>query len=215
MPALGVADGSVAVNKPVVVIGAGGHAKVVIAALRAAGRQVVGCAVRDIADVRGSILGVPLIHEDSLPANAELMLGVGDNRLRQRLAAKLGGQWTTCIHPSATVADGAMLGPGTFVCAGAVVQPDARLGAHVIVNTCASVDHDCLVGDFAHIAPGARLAGEVQLGDGALIGLGAVVVVGRAVGAWAIVGAGAAVVHDVAPATTVVGVPARPITRRS
>ena len=202
-------------SKPVVVIGAGGHAKVVIAALRAAGRQVVGCAVRDAADARGAMLGVPLIHEGALPADVELVLGVGDNRLRERLAAKLPGPWTTCVHPAATVAEGVVIGAGTVVCAGAVVQPGARIGAHSIVNTCASVDHDCVVGDFVHVAPGARLAGDVVVDDGALVGVGAAVAPARRVGAWSIVGVGAAVVRDVTPSTTVVGVPARRIRERS
>ena len=202
-------------SKPVVVIGAGGHAKVVIAALRAAGRQVIGCAVRDVADAHGNVLGVPLVSEDALPPGVELILGTGDNRLRQRLAAKLPGPWTTCVHPAATVAFGAVIGPGSVVCAGAVVQPDVRLGAYVIVNTCASVDHDSVIADLAHIAPGAHLAGDVQVGQGALVGVGAAIIPGRRVGAWTTVGAGAAVVTDVPDGATVVGVPARPITKRS
>jgi acetyltransferase-like isoleucine patch superfamily enzyme len=96
------------------------------------------------------------------------------------------------------------------VFAGGIVQAGACIGAHVILNTKASVDHHCHVGDYAHIAV-AHLGGGASIGEGVFLALGSIVLPGLHVGDWAVVGAGAVVTKNVAPATTVVGVPARPI----
>lgn len=206
--------------RPLVVVAASGHAKVVIDAARAAGRTVLACFDDNPALHGTTLLGVPVEGgSDAVPAfveahDAELVLAIGVNRVRQRVVDRLASEvgtarWATVIHPSAVVAESAEVGEGAVVFAGAVVQPDARIGAHAILNTGASVDHDSVVGAFAHIAPGARLAGGVMLGEGAFVGIGACVIPGRTIGAWAVVGAGAAVVRDLAPGGTYVGVPAQ------
>jgi sugar O-acyltransferase (sialic acid O-acetyltransferase NeuD family) len=195
------------------VVGAGGHAKVVLAALQAAD-VAVGVVVDRLAD--RVLLGRPVLPMESLPLGADrrVVVAIGNNATRKRVVDELvsrGHRFATVVHPTAWVAPTAELGEGAVVFAGAVIQPDVVVGAHAIVNTLASVDHDCVVGAFAHVAPGARLAGSVLVGDGTLVGVGASVIPGRRLGAWATVGAGAAVVHDVDAATTVVGVPARPL----
>jgi sugar O-acyltransferase (sialic acid O-acetyltransferase NeuD family) len=194
------------------VIGAGGHAKVVIATARAAGFQTIEVA-DDNAQLWGStILGarvtgpVAAILERT---DAIAVLAIGENATRARLGKAAHCQFVAIVHPSAVVESTVEIGIGTVVFAGTVIQPDTRLGAHVIVNTGASIDHDNTIGDAAHLAPGSRLAGNVTVGEGALIGIGAVVIPGRSIGAWSRVGAGAAVIRDVAPGATVVGVPAR------
>jgi sugar O-acyltransferase (sialic acid O-acetyltransferase NeuD family) len=194
----------------VAVLGAGGHAKVVVAALRASGADVVGCYVRNVGETGAHVLGAPVLHEDELPGDAVRFLATGDNALRKRLAAKVGGPWATVVHPSAVVDPSVVLGEGALVCAGVVLQPDVRVGAHAIVNTSAHVDHDGRIGAFAHVAPGCHLAGDVIVEEGAFVGIGASIIPGKRVGAWATVGAGAVVVRDVEASETVVGVPARP-----
>ena len=132
------------------VIGAGGHAKVVVATIRAAGLDVE-CAWDDDPRRRGgAVLGAPVRGSvDDVPAGVPIVVAIGSNVVRRDVVARLGArEFCTVAHPSAVVHPSATLGPGTVVFAGAVVQPDARLGAHVIVNTAASVDHDCLVEDF-------------------------------------------------------------------
>ena len=199
----------------VAVIGAGGHAKVVVATLRMAGIEVV--AVNDDATaLRGRELGGVPVRGPVAAAEVStgaLVIAVGDNRTRRRLAEALGRapgrRWANAVHPAAIVDPSVAIGPGAVVFAGAVVQTDARLGAHAIVNTGATVDHDCRVGDFAHVAPGVHLGGEVEVGEGAFLGIGCAVVPGIKIGAWATVGAGAVVVGDVEPGATVKGVPAR------
>lgn len=201
---------------PVAVIGGGGHAKVVISTLRAAG-VAVGAVFDDDSSRHGSeLLGVPVRGPAAAAAGLDMrraVLAIGDNRARRRLAEALGSEleWLTVVHPRAWVDAGARLGAGTVVFAGAVVQPGAEIGAHAIVNTAASVDHDCRIGDFAHLGPGCRLCGGVTVGEGTLIGVGCSVVPGVTIGAWAAVGAGAAVVRDLPAEATAAGVPARPL----
>ncbi|MFN8220155.1 MAG: acetyltransferase [Fimbriimonadales bacterium] len=199
-------------GREVVVLGAGGHAKVVISALRAAGQVPVGV-FDDRRELWGhSVLGVSVLGPVVEAASKEhpAIIAIGDNAVRERLADALALEWIAVVHPHAWVDPTAHLGEGTVVFAGAVVQPDVKIGRHAIVNTSASVDHDGQIGEFAQIAPGAHLGGNVVLRQGAFVGLGASVIQGMEIGEWSIVGAGATVVGDVPPRTTVLGTPARP-----
>jgi UDP-perosamine 4-acetyltransferase len=198
---------------PLIIVGAGGHAKVVIATARALGFTDLAVVDDDETLWGRSLFGVSIGGPtgDVLAVNDELVvLAIGSNAVRARLGRAACCRFVTLVHPSAIVDPSAIIGPGSVVFAGAVIQPDARLGAHVIVTTAASIDHDCVLGDAVHVAPGARLAGNVTLGDEVLVGIGAVVTPGIVIGARAIVGAGAAVVHDQPADAIVVGVPARP-----
>lgn len=202
---------------PLWIVGAGGHAKVVIDAARASGQwEIVGLLDDDPRAASARVLGVEVLGPadratvDRLGAT-NLVLAVGSNRARLDLDARLKGcaPWATVVHPRAYLACDVTLGEGTVVSAGAIIQPSARVGRHVIVNTGASVDHDCSVGDFVHIAPGSRLAGGVEVADLALLGLGSCVLPGRRIGRGAILGAGGVVVADVPDSSVAVGIPAR------
>lgn len=194
------------------VIGAGGHAKVVVATVRAAGGRVRAILDDDVSLHGGQVLGVPVAGPVSVEAigGAAAVVAVGDNRTRRDLVRRLRAEWVTVVHPQAAVDPSVTLGPGTVVFAGAVIQPDARVGRHVILNTGARVDHDCVLGDFVHLGPGATLCGRVRVDEGALLGVGCCARPSVRVGAWSIVGAGAACVRDVEQRSTVIGVPARP-----
>lgn len=195
------------------VIGGGGHAKVVISTLQAAGHQVSAIFDDNARKWGSEIFGVrvrgPIAEANDAQAPLGI-IGIGDNALRRKLAQRLDKvRWATAIHPTAYVDRSVQLQPGTVVFAGAVIQPDAMLGHHVIVNTGASVDHDCAIGDFVHLAPGVHLAGNVRIEEGALLGIGTSVIPGRRIGSWTTVGAGAAVVGDLPPGVVARGVPAR------
>jgi len=196
----------------VYVIGAGGHAKVVLALLRELGYVVAAVFDDDAACWDTSLCGIPVVGcVDSIRQHPPLptVIAVGDNRARAAIAARLDLPWLSAVHPRASVDPSVQLGPGVVVFAGAVVQPDCRLGAHAIVNTSASVDHDCQVGDFVHLAPGVHLAGEVSVGEGALVGIGASVTPGVRIGRWTVVGAGAVVPGDLPELVVAAGIPAR------
>jgi len=197
--------------RPVVVIGAGGHAKVAVSTLMAAGFTVLALYDDDVSRQAQSILGIPVRGpvSEARGIGWRTIVALGDNDIRQAVVARLKNDWATAVHPQAFVEPSASLGEGTLVFAGAVIQPCATLGRHCIANTGVRIDHDVQIGDFAHIAPGAVLTGSVVVRDRVLVGAGAVVTPGREIGAGAIVGAGAVVVDDVPADAVVRGVPAQ------
>ena len=194
--------------RPVIVLGAGGHARVVADALLARRIPVLGYA--DPARDKGSPgpLDLPVLGGDEAvlarPAQeVRLALGVGSTgdagprrRLYERFAAS-GYAFVAVLHPDAVVARGVVVGRGAQVMAGAVVQPGTILGANVIVNTAAAIDHDCRIDAHAHVAPGAVLCGDVTVGEAAHVGAGAVVRPGVTIGSGALVGMGIVVLADV------------------
>jgi sugar O-acyltransferase (sialic acid O-acetyltransferase NeuD family) len=206
-----------------VLVGAGGHARVVLDAARAGGIDVI--AVVDArADLKGTTFeGLEVMGDESAIAALRkrgadtVLLGVGsvdvgDTRraLYARIAA-LGLALPIVRHPSAVVSPTATLGPACVVFANATINPGARIGANVIVNTAAIVDHDVAIGDHAHVSPGAHLAGGVTIGAGSHVGIGATVLQGVQIGSGVVVGAGAVVLNDVPDGDRVAGVPARSI----
>lgn len=196
-----------------VVLGAGGHGKVVVATLEALGRRPDAVYDDDPKTHGTEILGVPVVGALAAldgSSGVEAVVGIGPNDVRRHVARRRPLRWVSAVHPRAVVHDSVAIGEGTVVFAGAVVQPEAVLGRHVIVNTGATVDHDCEIGDFAHLGPGVHLCGGVTVGAGALLGVGVSVRPGVRIGDGATVGAGAVVVSDVDPEATVTGVPARP-----
>jgi sugar O-acyltransferase (sialic acid O-acetyltransferase NeuD family) len=194
------------------VIGAGGHAKVVIRLIHALGHQVVAVIDDDIAKHGSHVSGVPVVGGcDELGdlQKRPTIIAIGDNLIRQRIAEKLDLEWATVIHPSAIIDASVIMGPGSVVMAGCVVQVDTQIGRHCVVNTGATIDHDCELGDFAHIAPGANVAGHCAIGEGTLLGIGAVMIPSTRLGRWSIVGAGAAVTSDIPDQSLALGVPAK------
>ncbi|HZR25951.1 MAG TPA: acetyltransferase [Vicinamibacterales bacterium] len=204
----------------IVVIGAGGHAKVVLDVARSTGMSdadVLGFVDDNVALIGTRVSGFPVIGPiDALPPprEARVIMGIGDNALRCRLFARLrerGYEILTVIHRSAIVAPGCTLGDGVVVMAQAAVNVDTRIGDNVVLNTGCTVDHDCAIGAHAHIAPGANLAGGVVIGEQTLIGIGSAVIPGVAIGPRTIVGAGSVVTKDIGADCVVAGVPARVI----
>lgn len=209
--------------QPAVVVGAGGHARSLIEAMRTGGQLDPVACTDPRAELHGSDLdGVPIVGgDDRLPglleegiAAAVIGLGAtGDNGPRRRLfdqVARLDFTFPVVVAGSAVVSSSAQLHAGAVVLAGAVLGPGVTLESNAIVNTGAIIEHECTVGAHAHVASGAVLGGAVEVGPEAHVGLGASVRQGLRLGARALVGAGAVVVADVPDDTVVTGCPAKP-----
>jgi sugar O-acyltransferase (sialic acid O-acetyltransferase NeuD family) len=200
-------------DRHVVVLGGGGHARVVIDVLRRSSCTVLSVFDDTPASWDREVLGIRVVGPLATLARYRRFFGViaiGDNAARRRIAQALPrGEWVRAVHPASVVADPAALGPGVVVMAGAVVQPGASVGAHAIVNTMASIDHDCRLGAFSHVAPGAHLGGAVVVEEGAFVGMGAVLAPRVRVGRWSTVGAGSLVLRHVPAGSVAYGRPAR------
>jgi len=197
----------------IVVIGAGGHAHVVVDTLKAAGDyEVAGIVSQDqgLTDV----LNVPWIgHDDVIPGLLALgikgfLVAVGDNSVRRRLfgfALSHGLIPVQAIHPSAVVAQDVYVGRGVVMMANAVVNSASRIEDNVIINTGATVDHHAWIGPDVHIAPGCHLAGRVRVGAASFLGTGVSVIPEITIGERAMIGAGATIYRDVPDDSRVVG----------
>lgn len=199
-------------SKKVIIIGAGGHGKVIADTVQCCGDTVAGF-LDDNPDLPEEICGIPVlgkVEDYSRYPEACFVVGTGKMGSRRRISEMMPGvRWYTAIHPNATVSGlDTQIGEGTVIMAGAVVNACARVGKHCIINTGAIVDHGSRVGDFAHVSVGAKLAGMVDIGEDAWIGIGAVVSNNLSVCANALVGAGAVVVRDIDTPGTYVGIPA-------
>lgn len=204
-----------------VVIGSGGHARVLIAALKAAGTLPIACLDNDPARWKDQVLGIAVAGGDetlpSLGAPDRLFLVNGVGSAAQPAArravwdrfSQLGYRFASVRDPRAIISEGVVIDDGAQVLAGAVVQPGTRIGSDAIINTGACVDHDCLIGAHAHIAPGAVLCGDVEIGDSSHVGAGAIVRQGVCVGSSVVIGMGAVVIGDVRDHAVVGGIPAR------
>jgi acetyltransferase EpsM len=211
---------------PLIVLGGGEHARVVIDAARSQGdRWVVQGYVAPDAGAAATP-DVPWLGDDAtLAAHLEdlapddrpwLILGFGGGETSGALAARAatterftGVQWATVVHATAWISPSATLEPGAVVLAHAVVNTGAHVLRHAIVNSAAVVEHDVVIGAGSHVAPGAVIGGGTTVHEHAFIGLGARVRDHIEIGAGAVVGMGAVVVESIEPRATVVGIPAR------
>lgn len=211
------ADSAKRVRTSLIVVGVGGHGKVVADIAMSAGHKVIGF-VDDMAS-ESPLPGLDLLGKtDDIHSvlsrfpSAHVVVAIGNNAMRQSVVSRL-QEWQiplgTVLHPSSVISHFAEVGLGTVVMPGVVVNAGARIGDHVILNTACSVDHDCVIEDYAHISPGAHLAGNVSIGTGTHIGTGVSVIPGCSIGDWSIVGAGASVIGNIRSRVVAVGVPAR------
>lgn len=201
-----------------VLIGAGGHGRVVADTAEALGYCDISF-LDDVWETRSTngdwpITGGVANWRDIDPSSSDLFVTIGDNATRLKLGREIevDGRFDlpAILHPKAIVSPRARIGAGTAVMAGAVLQAYAGIGRFAIINTGATIDHDCTIGDGVHVSPGANVAGTVSVGEGSWIGIGASVRQNTRIGSGVMVGAGAAVVADIPDGTTVLGTPARP-----
>jgi len=204
-----------------VVVGGGGHAKVLLSLLKKMGWEILG--YTDEQD-RGVILGIVHLGGDGvLPAvlrahqHCSALIGVGKidassarGRLQREVRA-LGFACPVVVSPRAVVNEDVELGAGTAVFDGAVVSSGAVVGNICILNTNSTVEHDCRLGDNVHVAPGATVSGNVGVGDDCMIGAGSTIIQDVTICPGCLIGAGSTVVADIDSPGVYVGNPARRI----
>lgn len=186
--------------------GASGHAKVIIDILRA--NQIEIEALIDDNPAIDSLAGIPVLHHEAAGLSP-MIISIGDNRIRKKIAGRMSGTFGTAIHPSAILAPDVSIGEGSVVMPGTILQSGVLVGHHCIVNTGVSIDHECIIEDFVHISPHGTLCGNVHVGEGSWIGAGATIIPGVRIGKWSIVGAGSVVVRDIPDNVVALGNPCR------
>jgi len=198
-------------SKPLILLGAGGHAKVLLSLLNVLHYDIIG--VCDPELIKSGVVnwrGVPVLGDDSViekysPSDIGMVNGIGQ-RVGDSTRSKIfqcfkdrGYDFPVLVHPTAYVDNDVLLAEGVQVMAGVIIQPGVSVGENSIINTKASVDHDCTISSDVHIAPGAILCGGVSVGIGAFVGAGAVIAQGVSIGNEAVIGAGASLVRNLEP----------------
>lgn len=206
-------------QESVVIIGAGGHGKVVADIVLKAGDHVQGF-LDDNFEADEKFIGFPILGriDDFINfLNARFVIAIGNAQVRENIAEKLQGvSWYTAIHPKAVISEiDTLIGEGTVVMAEAVINAAAKIGKHCIINTGAIVEHDNYIEDFVHVSVGARLAGNVHIGKETWIGIGATVSNNISICEKCVIGAGAVVINNIDTSQTYVGVPAKSLAIRN
>lgn len=207
-------------KKAIIIMGAGGHAKVCIELLRAMGEKVGFCIGSEgSADL---CLDVPVLQGDKHLSRlrkegySRIFIAIGSNALRERLATMAineGYNLINAISPQAIISSSARLGSGIAIMAGVVINAEATIADLAIINTGATVDHDCQIAKAVHIAPQCALAGNVKVGPQSFLGIGSKVIPEIEIGEKVILGAGTVVISNIKNEVTAVGVPARIINK--
>lgn len=212
-------------KEDIVIVGAGGHAKVIIDIINSQKKYKIIACIDQLEKVGTYIYGIEIMGDASsieqLYVTAQYLVNsgitnafvaIGDNRQRMVIANKMrewGFRMVNAISPFAYVAESAKLGDGIAVMPGAVINADAAIMDNAIVNTNATVEHDCVIMSNSHIAPGCTLAGNVTIGEGTLVGIGTKIIPNLQVGDWSVIGAGAVVVGNLPAQALALGVPAK------
>lgn len=194
------------------IIGASGHAKVILDTLQMNGVDIAG--IWDDNEEIKELMGLQVKGdiETCIRSGVQpVIIAVGNNKIRKRIAERFSSLsvFGKALHPSAVISRDVEIGAGTVAMANCSINASSKIGKHVIINTNASVDHDCMIGDYVHISPQAGLAGNVEVGEGTHIGIGASIIQGVKIGKWCTIGAGAVIIKDIPDGATVVGNPGK------
>lgn len=201
-------------NKNLLIIGVGGHGRVVADIAERADTYEKIAFLDDMPP--GADFSYPYLGRcddaEKFVADYDVVIAIGNGAVRQRLMerlAKVEAQFATVIAPDAVIAADVIIGAGTVICPGVIINTGTKIGKGVIINTAASVDHGCVVEDYCHVAVGARICGTVYVGSQTWIGASATVINNISVCSECMIGAGTVVVRNIETSGTYFGVPAR------
>jgi acetyltransferase EpsM len=203
----------------IILIGDSGHGKVIEDCILSKGGLVVAKLddrYKEKFEVGHIVKGPISLINELLTDDIKVFVSIGSNSIRKRIVERLGisdNKYAIIIHNCAIVSHTSMIGNGTVIMPGVVVNAEASIGKHTILNTNSIIEHECLIGNYAHISPGTILTGTVRVGEGSHIGAGTTVIPGIEIGSWTVIGAGSSVISNVESNVTAVGVPAKVIKR--
>lgn len=203
--------------KKIVIVGEGGHSKVIKDIVIATQEYEVCALLDDKYDKpvqKDKVIYAPISYANTLCEKKEIFftIAIGNNSIRKKIVKILEGigvQFPILKHPTAAISPSAEIGRGSVIMPNCVVNADTVIGEHVIINSSSVIEHDNYINDYVHISPKAVLTGNIFVGEGTQVGAGATVIPNIKIGSWSIVGAGATVISDVPSNVTVVGVPAK------
>ncbi len=193
----------------IVLYGASGHGKVIAEIFN--NQTDVALIFIDDSPKFEKLLQIPVLNRNAikLDSHSQLIVSVGNNRVRKNIVSSLQVSYAKAIHHSAVISSNSSLDEGTVVMAGVLVNPNVKVGKHCILNTGSIIEHDCSIADFVHISPGVALAGNVTIGEGTHVGIGSTIIQNVTIGKWATIGAGAVIIKDVPDYAVVVGNPGK------
>lgn len=207
--------------KDVIIIGAGGHAKVIADIIKKSGDEIVGF-LDDNADIQGNtifdgkiVLGDTSEESVKKYSDCYFIIGIGINRVRKIISEKYSNlKWYTAIHPSSIIGSDVSINEGTVIMAGTVINTGTVVGKHCIVNTSSSLDHDNILEDYVHISPGSHLAGTVKISEGTWICAGVTIINNITIGKNNVIGAGATVIRNIEEEnSTFIGIPVKKLSK--
>jgi len=201
-------------TKDIIIIGAGGHAKVIADIIEKNGDNLVGF-LDDNNDIQNRVIFkdkkvIGTTSDIEKYKDLYFIIGIGNNVVRKKISEKYSLNWYTAIHPNAIIANCVSIGEGSVVMAGAVINTYTTIGKQCIINTNSSIDHDNVIGDYVHVSPGATLAGTVTVKDLNWICAGSTIINNVIIEEGNVIGAGAVVLRDIfATNKTYIGIPAK------
>jgi len=203
----------------VLILGAGGHARVVVDAALSSGVEILGIIDFEYQGQKENILGINVLGGIDVldkynPKKISVAIAIGDNREREKWYLKLkkqGIEVATIIHPTAISSKKIVVGEGVFINSGAIINAEVSIGDNCIINTGVIIEHECSIKSHSHLAPGVRMGGRGVVEQGSFVGIGSSIIQGITIGSGATIGAGSVIIRDVNPKTVVVGVPGREV----
>lgn len=191
-------------------IGGNGHCKVIIDIIQKSNLEIIE-AIFDDNPQTEQIFNIPVIKtpKPNFFLSKFLIISIGNNKIRKKIANHITSNYLTAIHPSSVIGTNVIIADGTVIMANAVLNPNVKVGKHCIINSGSIIEHDCILENFVHISPNAALAGNVYIGEGTHIGIGAAIIQGVRIGKWVTIGAGAVIINDVPDYAIIVGNPGK------
>ena len=180
------------------IYGSGGHGLVVHEIALSLGETVSGFI--DNNEALTTFNGLPVFHQlnDTHLIDEKIVMAIGNNQVRKRIASEINRPFTTLISPLAYVSPSSRIEEGSVIAPNAAIQARAAIGKHCIVNTGAVIEHECLIADFCHISSNATVMGGCTIGEGTFIDAGACIARNVTIGKNVTIGIGVIITDDVA-----------------